>query len=152
MKLKLHLALLPVIAACAVLNMAKFQEPSIQLNSLVVRSVGLQGGALAVLLDINNPNSFDLRGTRLTLGLDVERTHFGDVVLNDAFALPKGVVTTLTVPLTFEWAGVGAAARSIFARGTVSYHMVGDASLTTPYGTGRVPFSRDGRVSLVSGR
>jgi LEA14-like dessication related protein len=132
----------------AALGMAKFQEPTVELNTIIVRGIGLTGGTLDVVLDVTNPNNVDLKGTRLELGLDVEGTHFGDVDLNDAFNLPKNTPTMITVPLTFNWAGVGAAARSAFNYGTVKYDMKGRASLETPWGVERVPFARSGSVAL----
>jgi hypothetical protein len=133
---------------CAALNMANFQEPTVELNTIVVRGLGLTGGTLDLVLDVTNPNSVDLKGTRLELGLDVEGTHFGDVVFNDAFNLPKGKPTMVTIPLTFNWNGVGAAARSALNYGTVKYDMKGTASLQTPWGIEKVPFSRSGAVAL----
>ena len=136
------------LVGCASLGMPKFQDPSIELTSVVIRGLGLTGGSLDLMLNVNNPNSFDLRGTRLELGLDVEGTHFGDVELNDAFNLPKGQPTTVIVPMTFDWAGVGAAARSALTYGTVKYVVKGTASVQTPFGVERVPFSRDGSVAV----
>lgn len=133
---------------CAGLGMNKFQEPTLELTTVVIRGIGITGGSLDLMLDVNNPNNFDLKGTRLDLGLDVEGTHFGDVQLNDAFNLPKGKNTTVVVPLTFQWAGVGAAARSAMSYGTVKYDLKGTASLQTPFGLERVPFARSGSVAL----
>jgi hypothetical protein len=54
----------------------------------------------------------------------------------------------VTIPLTFNWNGVGAAARSALNYGTVKYDMKGTASLQTPWGIEKVPFSRSGAVAL----
>ncbi len=136
------------VTGCAALGMTKFQEPSIDLDSIVVRSVGLTGGTLDLMLEVNNPNSFDLKGTHLELGLDVEGVHFGDVELNDAFNLPRGAPTRVVVPLSFNWIGVGAAARSALNFGTVKYEIEGIASLQTPFGLEKLPFKRNGSVAL----
>ncbi len=141
-----------VSSACASLGMGKFQDPTIELTSVVVRGLGLTGGSLDLMLNVTNPNNFDLKGTRLDLGLDVEGAHFGDVQLADAFNLPKGKVTTVVVPMDFQWAGVGVAARSAMTYGTVKYVIKGTASLQTPFGLERVPFSRDGSVALNGAR
>ena len=133
---------------CAALSMANFQEPTVELQTIIVRGIGLTGGTLDLQLEVTNPNSVDIKGTKLELGLDIEGTHFGDVELNDAFNLPKGQPTIVTVPLTFNWAGVGAAARSAFNYGTVKYDMKGTASLQTPWGVEKVPFSHNGSVAL----
>jgi LEA14-like dessication related protein len=105
-----------------------------------------------VYLDVNNPNRFDLRGTHLQVGLDVENTHLGDVEFNDAFNLPQNQTVTVIVPLSFEWAGVGQAARSALSYGTVNYTMKGTASLQTPFGNEKVPFSRTGSVAVGGNR
>jgi LEA14-like dessication related protein len=141
-------ALATGVMGCAALNMTKFQEPTIELQTIIVRGIGLTGGTLDLQLEVTNPNSVDIKGTKLELGLDVEGTHFGDVVLDDAFNLPKGQPTTVIVPLTFNWAGVGAAARSALSYGTVKYDMKGTASLQTPWGVEKVPFSHNGSVAL----
>lgn len=136
------------VAGCAALSMANFQEPTIELQTIIVRGIGLTGGTLDLQLEVTNPNSVDIKGTKLELGLDVEGAHLGDVVLDDAFNLPKGQPTTVIVPMTFNWAGVGAAARSAFNYGTVKYDMKGTASLQTPWGVEKVPFSHNGSVAL----
>jgi LEA14-like dessication related protein len=140
------------LGACASLGMAKFQEPDIQLQGVQVRSLGLLGGSVDLYVDVNNPNSFDVRGTRLQLGLDVESTHFGDVDFNDAFNLPKGQTVTVVVPLSFVWAGVSEAARSALNYGTVKYTLKGTASMQTPFGTSQVPFTRSGTVAVNGNR
>ncbi|MEP7325432.1 MAG: LEA type 2 family protein [Gemmatimonadota bacterium] len=140
------------LGACASLGMGKFQEPDVRLQGVQVRSIGLVGGTVDLYLDVNNPNEFDLRGTRMQLGLDVENTHFGDVDFNDAFNLPKGQTVTVVVPLSFVWAGVGEAARSALNYGTVKYTLKGTASMQTPFGTQAVPFTRSGSVAVNGNR
>lgn len=154
MKLKLLLlsGLVAMAGSCASLGMVKFLEPDVRLQGVAVRSLGLTGGSVELYLDVNNPNRFDLRGTRLQLGLDVEKTHLGDVDFNDAFHLPQGQTVTVVIPLTFEWAGVGQAARSALSYGTVNYTMNGTASLQTPFGNQQVPFSREGSVAVGGNR
>jgi LEA14-like dessication related protein len=136
------------VAGCAAFSRANFQDPQIELNSIAVRGIGLTGGTLDLMLDVTNPNSFDIKGTRIEVGLDVEGTHFGDVVLDDAFNLPQGQPTRVVIPLTFNWAGVGAAARSALSYGTVKYEMEGKAGIQTPWGVEQVPFKREGSVAL----
>jgi LEA14-like dessication related protein len=136
------------LAGCATMGMNKFQDPSIELTSMRIRGLGITGGAVDLVLSVTNPNNFDLRGTQLALGLDVEGTHLGDALLNDAFNLPKDKPTDVIVPLTFQWAGVGVAAQSALTYGTVKYQIKGTASLQTPWGVEKVPFTRDGTVAV----
>ena len=103
-----------------------------------------------VVLAFYNPNKIELKGTRLSAGLDIETTHFGDVNMAEAFQLTASDTSLITLPLTFQWAGVGAAARSILNYGSVNYKINGTASVDTPLGTSLdVPFSGQGNVPLI---
>jgi LEA14-like dessication related protein len=126
-----------------------FKNPTFRLDRVVVRDLGLRGGALDLVIGVDNPNQFDLHGTSLTVGFDVEQSHLGDVRLTNDFAVTKGSVTTLTLPLAFEWAGVGNAVRAALGSGEVPYTMKGQARLQTPFGQYDVPFQSDGRVPVA---
>ena len=125
-----------------------FKEPELRLDHVVVRSVGLTGGTLDFVVDVHNPNSFDLRGTELRVGFDVENSHVGDVDFRENFAVQRDDTTRLTLPVRFEWAGVGSAVRAALGYGEIPYRMAGEISLQTPFGRRAVPFSREGRAPL----
>ncbi|MBA3759911.1 MAG: hypothetical protein H0X07_05210, partial [Gemmatimonadales bacterium] len=74
----LLLALSTSIGACSAISEI-FQEPEVQLERVVVRSVGMTGGNLDLIVAVNNPNSFTLQGTGLEVGFDVEGQHLGDI-------------------------------------------------------------------------
>ncbi len=135
------------LAGCAGLGNA-LRDPDVQLERVVVRNVGVRGGELDLELGIGNPNPFDLRGTEVVLGFDVEGSHVGDVRYADDFSLDRGGRTTLRLPLKFEWAGVGRALRSALSYGEIPYEMKGQITIQTPWGAQSVPFTGDGRVPL----
>ena len=60
------------LVGCAGLN-DLFKEPTFRLERVVVHDVGLQGGALDLIVGVDNPNQFDLHGTGLESGFEVER-------------------------------------------------------------------------------
>jgi LEA14-like dessication related protein len=126
-----------------------FKEPDIQLQRVVVRGVGMTGGNLDLIVKLDNPNNFTLQGTRLELGFDVEGQHLGDIAYDDDFSLTENGTTTLTLPLTFGWAGVGSAVRAALASGDLPYKMKGQVELRTPWGHKDVPFTHEGRVPLI---
>ena len=76
-----------------------FRQPQIQLDRVVVRGVGLTGGNLDLVVNVANPNRFDLRGTRLEAGFDVEGSHVGTVTYDDDYIVPRGDTTLVTLPL-----------------------------------------------------
>ena len=134
-------------AACAGIG-DYLKEPDIRLDHVTVRGVGLTGGVLDLVVDVHNPNSFDLRGIGMRVGFDVEESHVGDVEYSEAFVVNEDDTTRLTLPVRFEWAGVGNVVRSALGYGEIPYRMKGEVSLQTPFGQRAVPFSREGRVPL----
>jgi LEA14-like dessication related protein len=142
-------ALLLLSAACSGIGL-NFREPDIQLDHVIVRGVGLTGGNLDLVLKVQNPNNFSLRGTQLQLGIDVEGSHLGDITYNSDFAVSENGTTTLTLPLRFGWSGVGSAVRAALSYGDLPYKMKGQATLTLPAGFEKVvTFTHEGRVPLI---
>jgi LEA14-like dessication related protein len=125
------------------------KDPDVRLERVIVRDVGVRGGNLDLLVGLDNPNPFDLRGTEIELGFDVEGSHVGDVRVGQDFSVERGGQTTLTLPLRFEWAGVGSALRSVLSHGEIPYQMKGQIKLQTPWGAHSVPFTREGRAPLT---
>ena len=142
------LALAAGVGGCAALGNT-LKEPNVRLERVVVRDVSLRGGNLDLMVNLDNPNAFDLRGTEVELGFDVEGSHVGDVRYDDEFSVDRGGQTTLRLPLRFEWAGVSSALRTALSYGEIPYEMKGQIRLQTPWGAHSVPFTREGRAPLT---
>ena len=140
---------LAALSGCAGLGNA-LREPDIRLDRVIVRDIGVRGGKLDLEVEVANPNGFDLRGTELALGLDVEGSHLGDVRISDEFSVDRNGSTSLTLPLRFEWAGVGGALRTALSQGEIPYEMKGELNLQTPWGAHSVPFTKTGRAPLTN--
>jgi hypothetical protein len=139
---------LVLLAACSGLP-GNFKDPDIRPDRVILRSVSTTGGVMSLNLEVENGNRFDLRGTRLQLGLDVEGSHLGDIEYDDAFRLGRGETTSLTFPLPFNWSGVGGAMRTALGSGDLPYEMKGQVTLDTPFGKRKVAFTRAGRAPLT---
>jgi LEA14-like dessication related protein len=136
-------------AGCATLGHAlRFEEPAITLKEIQVTGIGLTGGTLNLALDVFNPNDYRLRSTRLELGIDLEQVHFGDALLETPLELPSQQHSLVTVPVRFEWAGLGAGARALLSRQGVRFGLTGVATLGTPLGDRRVQVHGSGDVPL----
>jgi hypothetical protein len=125
------------------------QEPEIHLDRVVLKSLSVTGGVLELQLGVLNPNRFDLQGTRLQLGFDVQDSHLGDIEYRSEFQMQKGDTAALSLPLRFNWSGVSAAVRSALGTGVLPYTMKGQLTLRTPFGPRVVPFTRQGRAPLT---
>lgn len=144
-------AMVPVVlllTACSGLP-GNFKDPDIRLDRVVFRGGSVTGGVVSLRLEIENANRFDLRGSRLQLGLDVEGSHLGDIEYEDAFSLQRGETTTLTLPMRFDWSGLGNGVRTALDSGDLPYQMKGLVTLDTPFGKRKVAFTREGRAPLV---
>jgi LEA14-like dessication related protein len=126
-----------------------FKEPEFRLDRVVVRGVGFTGGTLDLVVNVYNPNNFNLRGTKLRVGFDVQDSHVGEIEYNEDFNVDQGDTTAVTLPLTFQWAGVSGAVRTALGYGDIPYKLKGEATLATPWGQRKVPFTREGRAPLT---
>jgi LEA14-like dessication related protein len=125
-----------------------FSEPTVALKEIQITGIGLSGGTLNLALDVFNPNDYRLRSTRLELGIDLESVHFGDALLDTPLDLPSQQHTLVTLPVRFEWAGVGAGAQGLLTRQTIRFGLTGTAFLDTPLGDRRVQVRGSGEVPL----
>jgi hypothetical protein len=82
------LALAAGLGGCAGLGNT-LKNPDVRLERVIVRDVGVRGGNLDLVVGLDNPNPFDLRGTEVELGFDVEGTHVGDVSLGEDFSVDR---------------------------------------------------------------
>ncbi len=136
-------------AACATLrNALRFEEPQIELKQINITGMGLTGGTLDLVFDVYNPNDYRLRSTRLEVGLDLEETHFGDALIDKPLDLSPTNHSQVLMPVRFEWAGVGAAARGLLTRQALHYGITGAVLLDTPLGDKRVQLRSAGNVPL----
>jgi LEA14-like dessication related protein len=145
----LGVGVLALLAGCAPLRRAlHFEEPTVALQEIRVTGIGLSGGTLDLALDVFNPNDFTLRSTRLSVGIDLEAVHFGDALLEKAVELPAGQHTLVTLPVVFEWAGLGAGARGLLTHQAIRYGLTGTVGLDTPLGARDVRLHGAGEVPL----
>jgi LEA14-like dessication related protein len=126
-----------------------FRQPVFDVRQVVVRGLGLTGGSLDLVVGVDNPNNFSLRGTRLDVGFDVEQSHVGDVHYDSQFDVPSNGMTTVVLPMRFNWTGVGGAFRSALGYGDIPYTMKGQATLDVGGARVVVPFTREGRAPLT---
>jgi LEA14-like dessication related protein len=146
---KIFVTLLPLLCAgCSVLSRVSFERPTTKLESIELIGLGITGGSMNLVLDVYNPNGYELRAMRIDAGIDLEGTHFGDVRLERDISLPPTEHTTVKIPVTFTWAGVGAGARGMLSRGAVDYTLDSKIHVSTPVGEQTVEFRNTGLVPL----
>jgi LEA14-like dessication related protein len=144
-------ALATAAVGCSTLGRAAFQNPVVHLRDVRVRGIGLNGGSLDVLLSVYNPNHYRLDATRLTyrVALAGDSITLASGALDSRFTVQDNDSTTVTIPVSFTYAGVNAAGRSILNTGAVDYHVLGDVTVGSPVGSFTVPYSSTGRFTTT---
>jgi LEA14-like dessication related protein len=144
-------ALATAAVGCSSLGRAAFQSPIVHLRDVRVRGIGLTGGSLDVLLNVYNPNHYRLDATRLTyrVALAGDSITLASGALDSRFTVQDNDSTTVTIPVTFSYAGANAAGRSILNTGAVDYHVMGDVTVGSPVGSFTVPYSSTGRFTTT---
>jgi LEA14-like dessication related protein len=139
------------VAGCSTLGKAVFQQPIVNLKNVQIRGVGLTGGSLDVVLSVYNPNHYRLDATRLTyrVMLAGDSLQVANGALDSRFSVNDNDSTTVTIPVSFTYAGLGAAGRSILNTGAVNYHVLGDVTVGSPVGNFTVPYSSVGRFTTT---
>lgn len=136
------------VSACWFLPRPGFEQPSLNLRDVAVTALGAEGGSLLLSLDVYNPNRYEIRTNRLHVALEIEGMHFGGASLERPLRLEARSRTPVQLPLNFTWAAVGAAARGLLARSSVTYELAGRMLVNTPVGQRDVGLRRTGSVSL----
>lgn len=138
------------LTSCGVFRAAlNFENPDVQVSEIRVTGLGLTGGTLDLVLDVYNPNTYDIHGTRLGLGVDLEDTHFGDAEITTPFALSATRHNQVIVPVRFEWAGVGAGAQALLTKQAIRFAANGTVGLDTPIGARDLQIHAHGDVPLT---
>ena len=155
---KMLLAAVLVVAAtttaCSTIAKATFAQPRVDFKDVRINGLGLTGGSLDIVLGIYNPNEFQLDATRLeyTLLVGNDSVRFGEGALDSKFVVNERDSTTVRLPLSFTYAGIGEAGRQLMNTGTVNYTVRGNLVVTTLAGNFTVPYRQTGSFSTLGGR
>ena len=136
------------LGGCATLGLGGFKQPVVKFNDVKIRGLGLSGGAADVVLNVYNPNGYNLNALRLTYKLMVgDSMELGNGALQNAFRVKDHDSTFVTIPVNFTYAGLGAAGRELVQSGSVNYRIIGDLTVDTPLGAFTRPYDQRGRFS-----
>ena len=141
-------------AGCSSVSRAAFAQPRVDFKDVKINGLGLTGGSLDIVLGIHNPNEFQLDATRLdyTLLVGSDSVKFGEGSLDSKFVVNERDSTTVRLPLSFSYSGIGEAGRQLLNTGTVNYTVRGNLVVTTLLGNYTIPYRQVGSFSTLGGR
>jgi LEA14-like dessication related protein len=141
---------LTLVAACSTLGRQAFQNPVVNLRNVKIRSLGLSGGNLDVILSVYNPNGYRLDTSRLTYHLFVgDSVSLATGAVDTRTSVQASDSTLVTVPVQFTYSGLSAAANQVMQTGAVNYHVTGDVTVGSVVGNFTVPYSSTGRFNTM---
>jgi LEA14-like dessication related protein len=140
------LLVLVAVQGCATLARQAFANPTVEVKDVRVRSVGLMGGTLDVVLSVSNPNEFRLDATRITYNFFVDTTEVVTGVVDQLITLEEKGRAEIVVPVTFGFAAMSMAMREYLEKGALNYRVTGQFTIVTPFGKITRPYSGRGRV------
>ena len=150
-KLLVAAALSTALAGCASLGRQAFAPPKVTFQEMRLNGLGLTGGSLDVLLNVENPNGYRLDATNMTYKLYIDTIPFGEGTVDSRVTVEEKSATTVRIPVNFTYNGIGSAGRALLNTGTVNYRVLGNLTVATPIGNRSLPYDMTGRYSILSG-
>jgi len=149
---RILLAAAVVAAGCSALGKQSLKDPVVTLADVKVAGVGLNGGSLDVVLNVQNPNDFRLDATQLRYNVLVDTVPFANGITTQGFHVEGKKTQQVHIPINFTYSGVGAAGRQLMNTGSVLYTVKGDITIGSAIGiNATIPFSQTGRYSTLGG-
>ena len=148
---RILLATAVAVVGCSALGKQVLKDPVVTLADVKVTGVGLNGGSLDVVLNVQNPNDFRLDATQLNYNVLVDTVPFASGTTTQRFTVEGKKTQQVHIPINFTYSGVGAAGRQLMNTGSVNYTVKGDVTVGSPLGNLTVPFTQTGRYSTLGG-
>jgi LEA14-like dessication related protein len=139
-------AVMLTLSGCRSLAKAAFIPPEVAVADTKVRNISLRGGALDVVLRVENPNDFrlDVSGVRYVVWVDSTQVATGTV--ERLVTLPPRSATTVEVPVEFVLDALRVVMVRFVSTGSVPYRVTGEFQYVTPFGRITRPFESGGTV------
>ena len=137
------------LASCATAAKAIFTQPDVTFRGVGLRSLGLDGAEMDVLLNIYNPNAYSLGASALRYRLLVDSVEIGAGALDSGFSVRERDSMIVHLPVRVGFRAVQAIGPRLLRGGEVPYRLIGDVSLKSFVGTFNRQFNEGGRFDAA---
>ena len=134
---------------CASLARRAFDTPIVTLKDVQVKAIGLTGGAVDLVLEVNNPNEYRLDAKSVTYTLVVDSTTIASGQITQLVTLPPKQRSEVRLPVSIGVKELMGAARVMSKSGTVTYHVIGEVTVATPFGSITRPYDSVGQFDAI---
>jgi LEA14-like dessication related protein len=139
------------LSACAGVGQmisGAFERPRLQLETVGVEAVDLEGVTAVAHYRVENPNGFGLTVARLSYQLDVEGQRVVAGSLPGGLRLPARGAAPLVIPVRVRYADVPGFLEHVSQRDRIAYRVAGSVGFDTAVGAVDVPWSHSGEAPL----
>lgn len=145
--LALALVTLTGVAGCRTLAKQVMGNPVVEVKDVQIKGLGIEGGALDVLLDVYNPNEFRMDATRISYQVWVDSIPVANGEIDQRVTLTEKGKSQVTVPVNFTYNEIRSVISQFMLKGTLDYRVTGHLTYMTPFGNLTRPYSGSGRVN-----
>jgi len=131
---------------CAVLTAT---PPSVEVQRVELRGVGLLDQSLGVTLCVTNPNDSELDFRRVVVGIDLAGAPLAEGASETPVRLPPHSSTPVPFAVVTTVQNLGPQLLGVLRTGSIAYRLHGSITLTGALAI-TLPFSRSGRLDLIA--
>jgi LEA14-like dessication related protein len=125
-----------------------FEKPTFTLKEVVVKRISFGEINFLFGIEVQNPNSFDLKLREFEYKAYIEDQEVGNGRLEKEVLIAKSSSTLVQVPLRSDLRRMGNSLGLVLAGKDLRYKIEGAAVIKTRLGTSTIPFSKTGEIKL----
>ncbi|MCC7053571.1 MAG: LEA type 2 family protein [Gemmatimonadaceae bacterium] len=145
----LAVVLAAAVSGCATAARAIFTQPDVGFRGVGVRSIGLDGADLEVLLNIYNPNGYSLGASQLQYRLLVDSVEIGSGAIDSGFSVKERDSMVVRLPVRVGFRALQTVGPRLLRGGEIPYRLMGAVSLKSFAGTFSRQFNEAGRFDAA---
>jgi len=136
-------------SACGGFARQAFRTPTVELRDVRLKSLGLEGGSVDLILNVNNPNEYRIDVTRLTYTLIADTSQIATGFVTKRVTLESKAMNDVSLPVSFGIKELMGAAETLLRKGGVDYTVRGEVTVDSPFGSITKPY--EGKARLDNG-
>lgn len=139
-----------LFTACSALLDKVVKEPKIKLERVDVRETNLSGAKLAFVLEVQNPNDYEIKVDQVDYKVFLGEDFFAEAKTPNAVSVAANKTQQVELPLPIEYSKVLNGLQGLLLGETVSYRVEGKVKLA--FLGLNIPFDEKGKLDLGLGK
>lgn len=133
-----------MLAGCASILQIFGEKPKAELKEVVLKDASFSGGTLVFVVNIYNPNSFNIDVREINYKVFISGQEFSTAKTSKAFSVPAKKDLDIEIPLPVKFGSLWTHLSQALVSKALVYKIEGNAKLSFT----TIPFSKDGKLEL----